>query len=130
GIVSTCYSLGHLARAQGHDDLAMHWYQVCVRQQRPPSFVVGIFVNAAVENLAGLCAEHGRPSEAALLLGAASAIRERIGVPPVSLYRVYYDRDVAAIRAQLDPDTFTTVWAEGQNMTLEQAIAYALSEGD
>ena len=39
-----------------------------------------------------------------------------------------YERDVATTRARLDEDTFTTAWAEGQAMTLEQAIVYALEE--
>jgi predicted ATPase/transcriptional regulator with XRE-family HTH domain len=126
GIVSTCYSLGHLARAQEHDDLAVHWYQVCVGQQRPPSFVVSVFVNAAIENLAGLCAQQGRPSAAAWLLGAAACVREQSGVPPVSLYRVFYERDVAAIHAQLDQSAFDVAWEAGHTLTLEQAINSAL----
>jgi hypothetical protein len=35
----------------------------------------------------------------------------------------------ADVRAQLDESTFEAAWAEGQAMTLDAAIAYAL-EGD
>jgi hypothetical protein len=35
---------------------------------------------------------------------------------------------VAAAHAQLDEATFAATWAEGQALTLEQAIAYALDE--
>jgi hypothetical protein len=38
------------------------------------------------------------------------------------------DHDVAAVRAQLDDATFAAAWAEGQAMSLEQAVAYALAE--
>jgi hypothetical protein len=41
-----------------------------------------------------------------------------------------YDRMVSTTRAQFDETTFAAAWAEGQTMTLEQAIAYALNEGD
>ena len=39
-----------------------------------------------------------------------------------------WERYVPATRAQLDEATFTAAWAEGQAMSLEQAVAYALEE--
>ncbi len=39
-----------------------------------------------------------------------------------------YDRYVAAARAQLDDHAWAAAWAEGQAMTLERAIAYALED--
>jgi hypothetical protein len=36
-----------------------------------------------------------------------------------------YERLVAEVRAILGAEAFTMAWAEGQAMTLEQAIAYA-----
>jgi len=41
--------------------------------------------------------------------------------------RTDYDRAVASVRAQLDEATFGAAWAEGQALTLEQAIAEALN---
>jgi predicted neutral ceramidase superfamily lipid hydrolase len=68
----------------------------------------------------------GQPKRAAWLFGAAEALRETSGasIPPVD--RADYDRILAAVRAQLDEQTFAAAWAEGRAMTLEQAIAYAL----
>jgi hypothetical protein len=40
--------------------------------------------------------------------------------------RLAYDHTITTVRAQLDDVTFATAWAEGQAMTLEQAIAEAL----
>jgi len=37
-----------------------------------------------------------------------------------------YDRNVSKLREQLDEATFTTAWAEGRAMTLEQGVGYAL----
>ena len=37
-----------------------------------------------------------------------------------------YTRRLNQVRAELDEPTFTAAWAEGQAMTLEQAIADAL----
>jgi hypothetical protein len=39
-----------------------------------------------------------------------------------------YERDVALARAQLGEEAFAAAWAEGQAMSLEEAIAYALGE--
>jgi tetratricopeptide (TPR) repeat protein len=38
------------------------------------------------------------------------------------------DQSIAAARASLSDDDFARAWAEGQAMTLEQAVAYALAE--
>jgi ATP/maltotriose-dependent transcriptional regulator MalT len=42
--------------------------------------------------------------------------------------RAVFERGVAALRAELGEGTFTTAWAEGQAMTRDEAIAYALQE--
>jgi predicted ATPase/DNA-binding XRE family transcriptional regulator len=79
---------------------------------------------------AGVFGASGQGRRAARLCGAVEALLESDGVsiesylPPDD--RVHYDRTIAAIRAQLDEATFAAAWAEGQQMTLEQAIAEAL----
>lgn len=40
--------------------------------------------------------------------------------------RVERERQIEAVRALLDETAFAEAWAEGQAMTLEQAIAYAI----
>jgi hypothetical protein len=49
-----------------------------------------------------------------------------VPMPPVA--RADYERDVAIARTELDEVTWNPAWAEGQAMTLEQAVAYALQE--
>ena len=39
-----------------------------------------------------------------------------------------WERDVRALRAQLDSATLTAAWAAGRAMALDEAIAYALEE--
>jgi non-specific serine/threonine protein kinase len=80
--------------------------------------------------LAGAAVSAGQPERAARLFGATEAVREAIYVGSVLSYpdRVEYDRYVAAVRAQLDEAAFAAAWAEGRELTLEQAIEYALSE--
>jgi len=79
-----------------------------------------------MEGLAAVVGAQGQPLQAARLFGAAAALREVSGGPRPRLDRADYDRDVAAVRAQLDKKSFAAAWAEGHAMPLEQAIAEAL----
>jgi tetratricopeptide (TPR) repeat protein len=80
-----------------------------------------------MEGLAAVVGAQGQPLQAARLFGAAAALREVSGGPRRRLDLADYDRDVAAVRAQLDEKSFAAAWAEGQAMPLEQAIAEALA---
>lgn len=83
----------------------------------------------ALDGFAGLAAYRLRPRRAARLLGAATALRDAMHVPLVHRDDMRdYAGYVNATRAQLDENAFTAAWTEGQAMTLEQAVAYALDE--
>jgi hypothetical protein len=79
-----------------------------------------------VWGLADVALAEGRPRRAAQLLAAARLIVENQQTHPVD--RDDYERDVALARAQLGEEAFTAAWAEGQAMSLEQAIAFALAD--
>ena len=64
----------------------------------------------------------------ARVFGATEALREAICAPMPPVERPDYDRAVAAARAQLGEVAFSSGWAEGRAMTLEQAIAHALEQ--
>jgi hypothetical protein len=86
--------------------------------------------------LAGVAGMHGirhggnawTARRAGRLFGSATAIRDALGTPPYDLCDAPHERLVAAIRVQLDAPIFDAAWAEGQEMTLDEAIAYALDE--
>ena len=65
---------------------------------------------------------------AARLLGAAAALRASLGLAIRPFDRATHEQGMAATRAALDEHAFEAAWLEGQAMTLEQAIAYALDE--
>jgi tetratricopeptide (TPR) repeat protein len=69
----------------------------------------------------------GRFTRAARLLGAAAALRTSGGFPRSLVEREDVDRATAAARSALGEPVFAAAWAEGQALTHEQAIAYALS---
>jgi predicted ATPase/DNA-binding SARP family transcriptional activator len=80
-----------------------------------------------LEKLAAIAGAQGQPGRAARLLGAASALRQTIGAPMNARDRGDYERLAAAVRADLTEDEFTLAWEQGRAMTLEQAIAFALT---
>jgi tetratricopeptide (TPR) repeat protein len=82
-----------------------------------------------LEGLAGLAAIEGGAVRAARLFGAAAAQRSMAGLVITPPDQEGYTRDIAAGCAQLDAATWDASWAEGQAMSLEQAIAYALGDG-
>lgn len=60
------------------------------------------------------------------LFGSAQALREPIRSMIDLVDKPKYESEVADLRAQLDEATFAAGWDDGQNMTVDQAVAYAL----
>jgi predicted ATPase/DNA-binding XRE family transcriptional regulator len=80
----------------------------------------------ALEGLGSVACARGLTRQSAELLSAAEALRARIRYCMEPGLRSEIDRTLAALREQLDPQTFAKAWDEGSAMTLEQAIQYAL----
>jgi hypothetical protein len=70
--------------------------------------------------------DQNEPGRAARLFGAAAALREAIGAPRPPAFRSYHERNLTAVRGRLGKEAFKKTWAEGQEMTAEQAVKYAL----
>ena len=67
----------------------------------------------------------GSHHEAARLLGAAHAIRQRMGAVRFKVYDAGYEASVAALRDVMGDKDFDSAWAEGAALSTEEAIAYA-----
>jgi predicted ATPase len=78
---------------------------------------------------AGLAQVLGKPHEAARLLGVAAAIRRDHHTHGVFERELFaeYDRRLPAVQAAMDPAEFDKAWAEGQQLTIQEAIAEALA---
>jgi len=118
GLSMPLNNLGLLATAQGHYAAAATFYResLILRRKSRNSWHVA----NSLTNLAGLASLMGQQKRAARLWGAAEALYDSIGVPSI------YNHAIVAARSQLNDATFAAAWAEGETMTLEQAIAYAL----
>jgi hypothetical protein len=84
------------------------------------------------ENLslfAEFLAAEGRAEMAARLLARADVLREEIGGVP-SWVGEMNEKTLATIHTQLDDAAFAEAWAQGQALTVDEAIARALDSGD
>ncbi|MBY0389071.1 MAG: LuxR C-terminal-related transcriptional regulator [Mycobacterium pseudokansasii] len=78
-----------------------------------------------LECLATLAVDTGSHQEAARLLGAAEAIRQRGGQVRFKIFDAGYEASVAALREAMGEKDFEASWAEGARLSTDEAIAYA-----
>jgi predicted ATPase/class 3 adenylate cyclase/DNA-binding CsgD family transcriptional regulator len=114
-----------VAIAQGESDQAerdAHDALACATEFGAHAGVPDVLECLAVLFLAGHGASH---REAARLLGAACAIRQRMGAVRFKIYDPGYEASVTALREAMGEQDFDSAWAEGAALSTEEAIAYA-----
>ncbi len=52
-------------------------------------------------------------------------MRRSIESVPTALEQIEYENEVAALREKIDEAVFARAWAEGQKLTIDEAIALA-----
>jgi len=124
GISEVLSDLGDVAAAQGQHEAAMTYYRDSLALCK--EMMGAHYIYKCLEGVAGVAGAHGQPERAARLFGAVARLRALSGTPIPPVRRAAYDQAVAVTAAQLDPEAFRVLWAEGRAMTLEQDIAYAL----
>ena len=124
GVVRTLADLGEIARYEG--DLARATVLLKQVLEQLLQFGDKWSVAIALESLAVVSNEAGKPEQAAHLFGAAETIREMVGMPVREIDD--YERNVTTIRSNWADARFSQLWEEGREMSLEQAVEYALQE--
>jgi ATP/maltotriose-dependent transcriptional regulator MalT len=79
----------------------------------------------ALECLGALAGAADSHREAARLFGAADALRQRMGAVRFKIYDAEHDTAVATLRNALGEADFESAWAEGAELSTDEAIAYA-----
>jgi hypothetical protein len=77
--------------------------------------------------LAGVAGSVGQATKAVRLFGAVDGLCQVTGYTMDPDDRVEYNRNLDLARGQLDEAAFDSAWAEGQALTLEQAVQEALA---
>jgi hypothetical protein len=72
----------------------------------------------------------GAPSLAARLLGAATGLRGRLGVPVAPSERVEHEATVQAGQARVGEQTWRIAWAAGEALTSSSVLAEAMALAD
>jgi predicted ATPase/DNA-binding CsgD family transcriptional regulator len=82
-----------------------------------------------LEALAAIAVFDGRAADAVRIFGAAERHRAPMGELMMVNWRTDRERGIAEARARLDEATFADAWSAGAEMSLEQAVAFALESG-
>lgn len=124
GIIKALSVLGDVSLNQGRPRAAHELYEraLAILQDVEDEW----WIAWCLEGVAGVATVQEQPARAARLFAAAQALRDAIGAPRPPAYRSYYEHNLAAARNLLDETAFAAAWQEGQAMTSEQAIEYAL----
>ncbi len=116
------HHLGELARRRddtsGAEDLHHEALTLRARAGLRPGMA------ESVESLAALATDQESFTEAARLFGAACALRAEIGLARWPVDQAGYDTDVARARDALGEHAFDAARAEGQALTVDEAVAY------
>jgi non-specific serine/threonine protein kinase len=84
------------------------------------------FIALCFEGFGRIAGRQGKSERAARLIGAATSLRDQIGMSEVEAFlSPQLDRDLTAVRADLAEDAFTSAWNAGQRMSIENAILFA-----
>jgi DNA-binding CsgD family transcriptional regulator len=118
--------LGHLACDQGDYAAARAQFaemmEDAVLERNPWT---APFVLMAYAHLA---AKEGQAARALRLAGAADTMQQTVGTSLGPAYQAYLRRDLERAWRALGEEDGAAAWEEGQAMTLEEALSYALEE--
>jgi predicted ATPase/DNA-binding XRE family transcriptional regulator len=132
GVMRRCYTqllyLGRAALAQQRTDIAEEHITACLRMTRE----YGLQPRYALTQMAQAAAQRGDSMRYVRLMGATS---KWLTLPqPWGIMSCHeHDRCISTLaeaKAYLNQPPFAAAWVEGEQMTPEQAIEYALQEGE
>jgi predicted ATPase/DNA-binding CsgD family transcriptional regulator len=107
---------GEMAQAEGLDRRAITVFYQLGSRRGAACCLDGLAQHAAATN---------DPARSVLLLGAASGLRQAIGIPVPLVDRPGRDAQVAALRAELGDEAFTAAWSQGRAVDLARAVELA-----
>jgi non-specific serine/threonine protein kinase len=117
-------NLGLVAQHEGDSERA----QALFRQILTMALEIGHMVLKVdtLAYLAGATGALGHLKRAARLFGAAEALYNTHGFSLQGGDMPEFERNKASVLQQMGPDAFEAAWTQGQAMSVEEAIAYAL----
>lgn len=126
GVGAGLNDLGEVNLVQGNLGIAGEQFRESLKILRD----VGLWrdIPGCLESLARLAIAQSQPGRAAKLFGAAQMLRDSSAYIRAASDDAVFQQNRELLRQALDAATFETTWAEGQKLTMERAIRYALEE--
>jgi predicted ATPase/DNA-binding SARP family transcriptional activator len=118
--------LGHVFLRSGHLTEAHEVLAETAQNFGKDGYTIGAVF--ALEGMAELFATVGKVEYAARLIGWADLTREKIQDTRPNYEQANVDKAIAACLAKMGESVFSDAYDKGQQMTLEEAVAYALNE--
>jgi tetratricopeptide (TPR) repeat protein len=124
-------NLGEIALVQGDYAQALSWleegleYSHHIPHRRSVTLALAYFA-AVIGTAPGRSVKDVQ--RAVRIWGAVEALRQASGLLFNVAHRARLEQYIEQTRASLDPMAWSTAWAEGRAMSLEQAIEYALND--
>jgi tetratricopeptide (TPR) repeat protein len=118
--------LGRIALAQGDGETAMTHFKESLEYGKATGNEPLIALGLA--DVAGVWQMRGDAPRAVRLLGFTSGFCDKVRVAGKPFEREDYENTIAAVCAQLNQPELAAAWAEGQMMTLDEAVAMAVQE--
>jgi non-specific serine/threonine protein kinase len=114
---------GHLARAEGDQDLAVRLFTESLATAGAVRFESAAL--EAVVGLAGVALDLGQAARAARLLGAVAARQDVTGASPDVMHDLATRQVMATLHDRMGSDAFTIAFAEGRDIPWTDAVADA-----
>jgi tetratricopeptide (TPR) repeat protein len=121
------YSVRRLAQLlwhEGHYEAALARLQESLTLNRDIADPRGIM--ACLAGFAAVAAAQGQFQRAAQLMGAVETQLASLGIRLLYMDKLEYDRNLAVLQTNLDERTLKKFWGTGNNLSLEEAIHFAL----
>jgi ATP/maltotriose-dependent transcriptional regulator MalT len=115
--------LARVALCRGDAPRAINLYREALEHMQQSQLQP--YIVEAVESLSWALAVGGQAVPAAQMLACAARKRDEMGMALHPVCRPYHDRAVETVRAALDQGAFAAAWAEGEGLSLDEAIALA-----
>ena len=125
GIALLLTNLADVARAKANYVQAGDLYQQSLALYQDQSNYLD--VAECLDGLAAVALAQGSPHAAARFLAATATLRATLGTSQTLAERTEYDSTVAAVRSAAGDPAFARAWQAGQALSLEEAIAEALT---
>ncbi|HVN55134.1 MAG TPA: adenylate/guanylate cyclase domain-containing protein [Anaerolineaceae bacterium] len=120
--------LAHIRRLHGDDAAAYREYRKTILLWKELGHLPA--VAHQLECFAFLARHAGQPLRALRLLGAAEALRETVNSSRTDYEQVEYETELELLRPQVDEQAWEIAWSAGRKMSVDEAVAIALEEGN